>query len=162
MSIVIPGIAVADVPKFAKKFYHVAQDRNPPVINVLYDLIDVSGGVEVISVLGAQNNTETNMKNIDWIITIDGIVYTYDASIADPMVNGAVYAIPLYVNHPATTPEPIPQGGHPALGVNVDIVTNAWWALKGHAIKIQYRLTDAAGTAQRIYASCLYALKEAV
>jgi len=158
MSIVVPNHTL----KYAPKHYFVAQDKNPPVKDTVYTLLDVEGGVEVILCLGTQNNTETDTKNIDWIFTIDGEVYTYDASAADPMQNGVVHPIPLYLNHPATLPEPIPQAGHPALGVCLDVTANAHAILKGHAIKIQYRLTDVAGTAQRIYASCLYTIKEVV
>jgi len=116
MSIVVPNHTL----KYAPKHYFVAQDKNPPVKDTVC--------------LGTQNNTETDTKNIDWIFTIDGEVYTYDASAADPMQNGVVHPIPLYLNHPATLPEPIPQAGHPALGVCLDVTANAHAILKGSIV----------------------------
>lgn len=161
MSIVIPPVDYStNVAKYAWELRpFVEQDRNPPVQNTTYDLIDEEDGVMVLSVYAQQTNTETNGKDVDWVFTIDGEVFTHPGGL-DPMVHATEYLIPLYATGDAV--KPMVKTGAAALGFLMEKTSVAHFILPGTDVKIQYKMTSAAGTNQRIYAKCLYATLEAV
>ena len=166
MSFVIPGIAVADVPKFAWKTHQVRIDKNPPVINVLNEVFDESGGVRLVSFIVKQTNTETDGKEIDILITLDGTTYLYDSSDIGQLLHDTDYAPCIVTGNTAEAAYVIdPVGVAGAGGSSMLLgygITIEGKPLEGHAIKVEVRLTDAAGTAQRLFVKATYETLEAV
>lgn len=158
------GSLTSPTTKFAYKFYEVLQDLNPPVINVINDLLVGVGGVEVIFMSVQQNNDEVANKEIDVIITKDGEVTLYDASAEGGQNNAGFYSYVLGIMSSPTV-----SGYITMLNLGVAdpnfmlwIVDGASKPLKGKDITIQTRMTSAAGTNQRLYSKIWYLLKEAV
>ena len=60
-------------------FIHKEQiivEKTPPTINVWYDVLNVTRGVELLQIQFYQINDETDMKQIATELSLDGIVYS--------------------------------------------------------------------------------------
>jgi len=90
MSIVIPTL------KKISKTTVFRHDQNPPVLNTLHEVFHVTGGCKLQCITVRQTNTPINAEEIDIVVTIDGTVYTYDASVVGNLANNVEYAIVLY------------------------------------------------------------------
>lgn len=157
MSLVVPPL------KFAWKTYSEYQDKNPPVQNTEYTVFDETGGVQLVSIALLESNTETNNKEIDCIITMDGITWTYDASSIGMLIHNQVGSFFMVTGTTAT-----------GVSMIVDLIQNVTLPhdfirtkeggkpLAGHAIKVVLKMTSAAGTAQRLKYHCVYKKLEAV
>jgi hypothetical protein len=151
--------------KFAWKTYQVFADKNPPVQDTEYVLLDETGGVRLVSISVLETNTETDNKEIDCIITKDGTTYTYDASSIGGLTHGQKGSFFMVT--------PVAAGGG-AVDSTIDLAQNTTppynfvrtndgsKPLEGHAIKVVLKMTSAAGTAQRLYYLCIYEKLEAV
>lgn len=133
---------------------------NPPVINTRYTVFNEVGGVRLIRFQIFQDNTETDAKEVDIILTIDGTEYLYDSSAIDSLNNLAVYS--LYLS-------PSPSDPNYQLGIGSDYPfvigmtgTNNGFPFEAHTLKLEVRLTNAAGTAQKITYKAVYAILEAL
>ena len=161
LSLVIPPA------KFAMKTYNPTLDMNPPVINIAETLFDAIGGVELSSICLQQNNDEAAGKEVDVIITKDGTVYTYDASSIGDIASGSEHVVILNPSNPdGTTTFELDLSAyiHPKAIIDHQSGTTAGagFMLKGHSIKVEIKLTQAAGTNQRIYVKAFYNQLEAV
>ena len=157
-----PFALVAQV-KYAWKFYDVKQDQNPPVQNTVYDLLVGTGGIQVLFLVFAQENTETDNKDIDVIITVDGETTLYDASAEGGQANAVNYGYVLD-NNTVTLDGIIYPLNLGAVDPNFTLraVADVCIPLEGTDVTIQYRMTSAAGTAQRLRAKIWYLALEAV
>ena len=172
MSFVIPGIAVADVPKFAWKTYHKQLDMNPPVINVLETVFEAIGGVKLLLVDIIHDNTAHSVEDIDILLTIDGVERLYDGS-----VTGALTAANGYAIHFGTVDSALPGNvpwllditdiGGTGYGSSIFVelfnaVETLGFPLSGHDIKLEIRQTTTVDAGQRIRVNVAYEVLEAV
>jgi len=165
MSFVVPSGSIV-TQKYAWKTHQIKIDKNPPVITALNEVFDKTGGVRLVSLIAKQTNTETDGKEIDILITKDGTTYTYDSSDIGQLVNNKDYAICIITGNTDeaayvidVVDVTIVGGSSMLLGYGITVEGKP---LEGHDIKVEVRLTNAAGTAQRLYAKATYETLEAV
>lgn len=140
-------------PQFYGKFANDRLNQAPPVANTWYDIISpLTAGYHLPSMIKNfafyQSNTETNTKNIELQVIIDGITYTGAAA---NCVNGTVY----YVYFSS-----ILALNNATAILNVDTnAQNILYSGEGDAraiynLRARIRQTTAVGTAQTLVAQC--------
>jgi len=140
-----PRDYTANVAKYAWKSYELNWNKAAGwVQNTLYEIFNLTGGIEFACLVGYQTNTDVNAEEIDLVLTIDGRVYTYDASvIGDWTVNEDQMIFLTY-----TAYNVVPQLWVDAAGQGQPLRTySTAWAmngeLKGHDMKLEIRDTAA-------------------
>lgn len=133
--------------KFAWKFNAQAEtDQQPPVQNTWYTILDTTEDVRLAFFLVLQDNTETDAKNVDARITVDGVTLTgTPLSLADNTWE--------FIYH-ARTSEVL-------LSSTASLMVLYYESLFGHSVKTEVRLTSAPGTNQRLLARCTFETLEA-
>lgn len=166
MSFAVPGIAIADVPKFAWKLYDIETDsRAPPTQNVYHTVIDEIIGCKFWLICVEQNNDEVAAKNIDIRVTIDGEVTEL---IGTAMASSDLYHMHLAESDlvpPVSTlifsdaPPLDPFGFRTYQNAGEEQIVEA---LEMHAFKLEVRQTSAIGTNQTLVTKWRKSLLEAV
>ena len=156
-------------PKYAWKTYQVIDDRNPPTLNTLHEVMSETGGVRLVFIEIIQTNTPTNAEEIDVVVTIDGTPYIYDGSVIGVMGNNTRYYVRIESGDPVGTPAyQLDIGDVTALGYAnfiIESYTGAGQASKSlerHSIKVEVRQTSAIAAGARIRTKCTYEVLEAV
>lgn len=164
MSFSIPALTTVQVAassKFNYKTYAIRDNLTPPTFNTLHEIMNETGGVRLVSLSLYQHNDETNAKEVDIVITKDGVLWEYDSSAIDPLDDNLHYtafvvptaADPVRQLGITTSETPLLQGNSGDQGGK---------ALEGHDIKVELRQTSALGTNQTIVYKLSYELLEAV
>lgn len=153
-----------DPTKYAwKRKAEVTDLHAPPVINTWYTIADLTGGIQGVILYVLQENDETLNKNVEVKITADGIVYAFPAAIS--MAHGAAYQVyKEYAAPDAAALYAIAQTTNVPFMGESNILTDPTptRVFEAHELKIEYRLTSAAGTNQTLYAWFIYNRLEAV
>jgi hypothetical protein len=148
--------------KFAWKTKAEYQFKNPPVKDTEYTVFDETGGVKLISLCLIETNTETDAKDIDCIITLDGTDYTYDASVIGGLAHNQRGSFFLYATEGGAGPIVLDL----VLGVTQPhdfiMTEEGGKPLEAHTMKVVLKMTSNAGTAQTLKYMCVYAVLEAV
>lgn len=169
MSFVIPGITSVEVTgavvAAAPKFYVESQDQNPPVQNTEYTLLDEVAGCELIAVRFNQANTETAAKDVTVQFIVDGVTYDNLGS-GNSFNNDVGYLAGLRLQpRAASTFELYTATDQEVKALSLpETITPIYQqdSIEGHAIKVTYKMTSAAGTAQRLHARAIYMKQEAI
>lgn len=150
------------------------QTKTPPVTDTWYELLSVTGGVMLKQLSIYQKNDETDPKNIDVKITIDGIEFAPAGSV--PLTDDK--AVFFYmIGTPADAgsldllmfaiDKSIPflaysVGAGTDSGGNQEPIMSVGEYLKCKTLLIEYRNHSAAGTNQTMTACANYAIMEAI
>ena len=140
-----------------------------PVQNTIYEIVSETGGVVIESLSVFHHNDETDTKDIDCLLTLDGTAYLYDASDIGGMLENAHNAFVLKTFNTAevayTLDQMAFQGGTNAVPpfVSRKGYSNAGDygegdPLFGHAIDLSIRMTSALGTNPTMAYLCTYRL----
>lgn len=159
MSLVLPAVTT----KYAEKTEQVILDQNPPVLNTLHEVFSATGGVKLLTIRVRQDNTPTNVEEIDIVITKDGTAYTYDASAIGGLNNATEYTVhinSMTVTIAAFQPD-IMAANNKVMSID-STAPGLGTAIKGHDIMVQVRQTSAIAAGARIRCKCTYEVLEAV
>lgn len=148
--------------KYAEKFQDVIEDSHPPsappVQNTWYTPLDIKGGCIIKQLFIYQSNSETDPKNIEWEMTIDGKVYTNTAAFINGIPQWAFLQTSLGENRIAFSAA---EGtfGHRVL---IDAVETGITYTASHDFKFRYRMTSVPGTNQDLMCYLWHSTVEAV
>jgi len=170
MSIVIPPVDYSgNVKKYACKTIQVKDCKDPPVQNTPYTVFDQEGGVRLVSIVIQHTNTETDDKDIDIIMTIDGTTYTYDSSDVGTILHnkkvGAMWICHAPTQDPTAYPidiKDLTSSGALFSLSGGDQADAHGKPIEGHEIKLQVKMTSVPGTAQKLYYVATYEKLEEV
>lgn len=141
----------------------IADDQNPPVTDTWYTLLDVKGGVRIHEIQVYQSNTETNSKEIQFRITMDGRTPFTGSKDMDHNTN---YWVNIERNEEgisAIAEIKRGAGNTKQAQTAADAASDKYSdAFECETLVLEYRNHDAAGTAQRLKAWIPYDLKEAI
>jgi len=143
--------------------FDVQKDFNPPILNTLHEVINISGGCRLVAITVIQSNTPTGAEEIDVLITKDGTPILYDGSAIAMMNHNNSYGIIIY-SQDATqaayaTINALDIG---AVGYTEMLCANYMGAghdgkpLEGETILVQVRQTSAIAAGARIRVFCRY------
>jgi len=138
-------------PVMAYRYMAPIDDAHvPPVLNQWYTALTATN-IRILQLFMAQGNTETDNKNIEWEITIDGEVYT---SVVDAVHANEYYFFEDYSGIPPPTTGTIGQ-----MGITYSEAGNGAGVIGficARSFSIRYRLTSAAGTDQTLTMAIVY------
>ncbi|MFX0205868.1 MAG: hypothetical protein ACFFDT_07755 [Candidatus Hodarchaeota archaeon] len=123
-------------------------DQDPPVTDTWYTILDTTLRCRIQSLAVRQINDETNAKNIELAITLDGVAIACGPTALN---NNTFY----YFYKNQTTAEVMVES-------TTQYTAMRYTDFRGHSIKIQARNTSAAGTNQKLDGRCLYETLEEI
>lgn len=137
----------------------VEESQAPPVLNTWYTALDKKHGVRIRRLTAFQENTETDAKDIELRVTIDGVEHTKALSAASGTANYFSF------NEDGDLTLDTERGTCGFANTNAGGGTTLYGPmgfLEAHSIKVEYRLTAAAGTAQTLTCRLEYDLLRGV
>lgn len=144
----------------------VVADFNPPVINVLNEVFNETGGVRVLDIRVQQDNTGVSAEEIDILITVDGEEMLYDSSVINPLNSGSVY-VPYFGTGNATLTQftdnmDASTASHALIDNIIATAPYRGFPICGNNVKLEVRQTSAIPAGQRIRVNAVIELMRLV
>jgi len=164
MSFAIPGIAVTDVPNYVWETHMVLTDENPPIINTLHEVFEITTGCRLRKIVVYQSNTPVDAEEIDVVITLDGTPYTYDSSVIGLMAADTDFLVYMHAESALVSPYVIDISAVAALGYEIPVLGANNAADQGltqsfierESIKVEVRQTSPIEAGARIRVLAVY------